>query len=104
MKLVGRRLLLFLLTLLSPAVRAQAAHSVQLSDRDGLFVASFTGDQNKLSQVAGTAKGGADVIAKALYLRSTYCRLLVNQCHAKLEVAGSFCIRNSAGVSPPRLS
>jgi hypothetical protein len=72
MKLVGRRLLLFLLTLLSPAIQAQAAHSVQLSDRDGLFVASFTGDQNKLSQVAGTAKGGTDVIAKALYLRSTY--------------------------------
>ena len=34
----------------------------------------------------------------------TMCHLPVNQCQTKLEVAGSFWIRNSLGVKPPRLS
>ena len=32
------------------------------------------------------------------------CRLPAFQCQAKLEVSGSWYWRNSAGVSPPRLS
>ncbi|WP_425478885.1 hypothetical protein [Lysobacter antibioticus] len=36
--------------------------------------------------------------------RPSHCRPTINQCHTKLEVAGSFWIRNSLGVKPPRLS
>jgi hypothetical protein len=58
----------------TPAPLAASAPklAINLTDPTGIALASYTGDQDKLGMVAATPSNGADIVAKALRLRSLY--------------------------------
>lgn len=75
------------------AYAQSATHAVRLSDDSGAYEASLKGDQKKLLDISQTSSGGAEVIAKALYLRSLY-RLdesskTVSECGALSQISRS---------------